>query len=187
MGAAALGLRHAHAYDELTDAQLLEKVRRGWRESETPCGSGSTIRNSAHIRALLPVLCWFYQIESIVDAGAGDLHWARLIDHPNYQGFDLYPRHPSVTQHDITKQVLPKADLIICRHVLNHLSVRMSTDALRLFGESGSKYLLLTTCDNQQDYWGEYDLKLIEPIARFKDCQHWYLELYKFEHYNLLQ
>lgn len=170
---------HAHGYDRLTDAELLQKVARGWRCDETPCGTGSTVANSAHVRALLPVLCWWYQIESVVDAGAGDLNWSRLVPWKKYQGYDLFPRHPSVKRFDITKEVLPKADLIICRHVLNHLSIEMSERALANFRDSGSRYLLMTMCDQQADYWRQYGLQIRRPIARFDDCQHWKLELHE--------
>jgi len=174
-----LGIRHAHDYDDLTDAELLVKVKRGWRCDETPCGTGSTIRNSSRIRTALPLIFEQYNIQSVVDAGAGDLHWAKLVDWPDYQGFDLYPRHKDVKQLDITKQVLPKADLVICRHVLNHLSIKMAEQALGFFAMSGAKYLLMTMCDNQQAYWKEHGLTPPEPEATFIDCQHWWLELHR--------
>ena len=44
----------------------------------------------------------------------------------------------------MTKDVLPKTDLIICRHVLNHLNGTLAKEARDRFEESGSKYLFLT-------------------------------------------
>lgn len=172
---------YTHAYDNLTDKELMAKVRKGWLCDETPCGTGSMVANTGRIQSLLPALCWFANVRSIVDAGAGDLNWIRHINFGDveYQGFDLYPRHEAVKQADITRQILPKADLILCRHVLNHLSIEMSARALGRFRQSRSKYLLMTMCDNQRDYWDYYSFNPGEPIATFKDCQHWRLELYE--------
>jgi hypothetical protein len=97
-----------------------------------------------------------------------------------YQGYDLFPRHEAVKQFDITKEILEKSDLILCRHVLNHLSIDFSTCAINNFKASGSKYLLITNCNNQRNYWDTFDFKVDgELIETLKDCQHWDLELYK--------
>ena len=172
---------YAHGYDLMTDAELLVKVKKGWVCKETPCGAGSTIDNSIYVRSALQSIFSRYDIGSVVDAGAGDLNWARLVDWDDYQGFDLYPRHEDVKQLDITKEVLPKSDLILCRHVLNHLSIEYAQRALDRFKQSGSKYLLMTMCDNQRGYWDHYGLKTSDPVETFTDCQHWRLELYHFD------
>jgi hypothetical protein len=39
-------------------------------------------------------------------------------------------------------EVLPKADLVLCIYVLNHLRPKAAQRALRLIQESGSRYLL---------------------------------------------
>lgn len=171
---------HAHGYDRLSDAELMEKVRRGWRCDETPCGTGSTMENSRLVRSHLGRLAKRLELDSVADAGAGDLHWIPFVRWDvEYRPFDLYPRHPGVVKLDITKETLPKSDLILCRHVLNHLSIRMSEQALEKFRESGSRFLLMTNCDNQRDYWREFGLSIGEPIETLKDCQHWWLELYE--------
>ena len=97
-----------------------------------------------------------------------------------YMPFDLIPRQPNVIECDITKKTLPQVDLILCRHVLNHLSVSKARDAIYNFLLSTSRYLLMTNCDNQREYWRHYkfdvDAQLVET---FEDCQHWQLELYE--------
>ena len=170
---------HSHGYDDLSDLETLEKVKKGWNCEETPCGTGSTLRETEKVRAHLPRIASEYNIKTVVDAGAGDLHWMPLVNWDvEYQGFDLYPRHPDVKQADITKDLLPQADLILCRHVLNHLSIRQSEDALKRFFQSGCRYLLMTNCDLQRDYWGQYGLSIGSPIETFKDTTKWNLELY---------
>lgn len=170
---------YAHGYDLMTDQELLEKVRKGWNCKQTPCGTGSTIAETAQIRGHLPKIAERYGVRTVADAGAGDLHWLPLVEWDvEYQGFDLYPRHPDVTPFDITKEILPKVDLILCRHVLNHLSIRFSERAIENFKLSGSRYLLMTNCDNQAAYWREFELDIGEPIRTFPDTHKWRLELY---------
>jgi len=164
----------------MSDSDLLQKVTKGWKCAETPCGTGSTIAQTTFIRASLPWIADEYGIQSVADAGAGDLHWIGLVDWDvEYRPYDLYPRHADVTRLDITKEVLPKSDLILCRHVLNHLSIQYSELAIALFRKSGSKYLLMTNCDNQLNYWQQYGLSVGEPILTLNDTRHWRLELYE--------
>lgn len=46
---------------------------------------------------------------------------------------------------DLTRDALPRADLILCRECLVHLSFRDARAVLRNFRRSGSTYLLVTT------------------------------------------
>ena len=45
---------------------------------------------------------------------------------------------------DLIKRVPPRADLILCRHLLIHLSFKDGWRVLRNFKSSGSKYLMIT-------------------------------------------
>ncbi|RAX29143.1 UNVERIFIED_CONTAM: hypothetical protein DQE83_28620, partial [Escherichia coli] len=73
-------------------------------------------------REWLPKMAEKYGIESVADAGAGDLHWTPLIDWKvKYLPFDLIPRSRKVKKCDITRTKLPVTDAILCRMVLNHL------------------------------------------------------------------
>ncbi len=127
-------------------------MAKGWRgglSEGTECGQGSTLANTAIIRAWLPRIAKQYGIDSVCDAGAGDLHWIRLVDwNVKYQAFDLVPRRHDVTKLDITREALPPCDAILCRMVLNHLWGDNDDDtrvgmALELFRQS-AKYLLAT-------------------------------------------
>jgi hypothetical protein len=128
-----------------SDQQILLEAKTGWNSGgcETMCGLGSTIRSTEQIRQWLPIMLYRYNILSINDAGAGDLNWISQIPwNIDYNAFDLYPRHPDVQEWDITKKVLPKADAILCRMVLNHLGQTRTNKAIQLFKESGAEYLI---------------------------------------------
>lgn len=171
-------MRHEHGYDGLTHSELMNRVKRGWKGVETPCGSGSTMEASRLVRSHLARIAQNYQIRTVSDAGAGDLHWIRFVDwQVEYRGFDLYPRASMVQEFDITSDILPESDLILCRHVLNHLSIRQCEDALERFRESGSTYLLMTMNPRQLDYWQQFNLERPEPIEAFDDTGRWWLEL----------
>lgn len=174
---------YQYGYDGQTADDMRLKMRLGWRSHghETDCGQGSEYGMTVAVRNLLPIICGDYNIQSVLDAGAGDLNWMSLVKWPNgvsFRAFDLVPRHPDVEEFDITTQIPPKVDLIICRHVLNHLSVRHAVAAVNNFGDSRSRYLLVTTCENQTAYWAEHGYRFREPIASWRDCTKWTLELH---------
>jgi hypothetical protein len=179
---------YQYGFDGMSHARMLEKMQSAWKSSETPCGRGSEIEMTILVRALLPVLMADYDLHSLNDAGAGDLHWMAEMEWDEsitYKGFDLVPRHEDVEEFDITTEYLPYADLVLCRHVLNHLSPRLAMNALDNFIASGSRYLLITNCDNQVTYWEACNLKLRAPINTWKDATKWWLELHDMHEPNL--
>lgn len=130
----------------LTDEQMFERMRNGWRAGWpfTVCGNGSLPDATAVIRGWLPEMCSRYGIRSVVDAGAGDLKWSSGMEWDvRYQPFDLIPRRPEVKQADITRDVLPPCDAILCRMVLNHLDGARIDLALERFRQS-ARYLIAT-------------------------------------------
>lgn len=136
----------------LTDEQMLDRMRNGWRGGlpETSCGVGSTMSNTANVRTWLPDVCSRYRIRSVNDAGGGDMHWVKTVDWDvTYRAFDLVARVQGVAPFDITRFTLPYADAILCRHTLNHIFERVQ-QTLALFRKSGARYLLATQFDHQQ-------------------------------------
>ena len=135
----------------LTDEEMRARMVNGWRgglHDGTVCGIGSTMESTARARDWLPCVCHEYGIRSVNDAGAGDLHWMRHVEWGGItvRYFDLIPRSGEILQLDITKQTMPRADVILCRHVLNHLdSIRIGM-ALDRFRECAS-YLIATQFD----------------------------------------
>ncbi len=131
----------------LSDKDMRERMVNGWRGGKrdgTICGCASTIGNTRKIAAWLPDVCNRYDILSLNDAGAGDMHWIKHIQWDiDYKPFDLIPRLHSIKKLDITKKKLPKCDAILCRMVLNHLGNDRTALAINLFRKS-AKYLIAT-------------------------------------------
>ena len=131
----------------LSDDAMYKRMVNGWRggrKDGTVCGNGSTIAHSLNVMAALPQWAAKYGIRTVCDAGAGDLHWVRRVEWTvDYRAFDLIARSDEVAPFDITRDVLPKCDLILCRMVLNHLDVERNRMALARFRQSG-KYLAAT-------------------------------------------
>lgn len=135
--------------------EKLKIFEQGWAGNDTVCGWGSTMEHTSIIRMQLPELFRLFDIRSVNDAGCGDLFWAKTVFSPkaNYRGFDIYERASwhklqsegwNLEVKDITKEVLPPADLVICRDVFIHLPDDLILSALNLFKRS-HKYLLSTT------------------------------------------
>lgn len=167
---------YGHGRDGQTHADMLAKMELGW-PGPTPCGNGSSLEAAAATVATLALVISAYGVHTLANVGAGDLFWwPRGVDASHY---DLVPRHPDVATFDATIQVLPPADLILCRFVLNHLSVDRARRVLTNFRVSGSKYLLLTTSRNQTMYWQDHQLTLPEALYTTADYHPWRLNLYR--------
>ena len=132
-------------------------------EPETPCGKGSMLAETKIIRRILPEYVEAWGIKTINDIGCGDQNWINEIKWPwevEIKSFDIRPRYSDVTPFDVTREVAPKADLILCIYVLNHLKPRQKERAYRLLKESESEYLLTT--------FNEYD-KVPYPFMRERE------------------
>jgi hypothetical protein len=130
----------------LTDEEMHARMANGWRAGQpfTVCGNGSLPDATVSIRGWLPDVCVRREIRTICDAGAGDLKWRDgMTWNIDYRPFDLIPRHPSVTRADITRDLLPLCDAILCRMVLNHLDEERVSLALDLFSQS-ARFLIAT-------------------------------------------
>jgi hypothetical protein len=138
-----------------TDEALIERMRSGWSgglKEGTPCGGGSLLANTLGVRRRLPLLIPECGIESVCDAGAGDMHWAQdIFKGCDYRPFDLVPRLPLVQQWDISKHALPSCDLIICRLVLIHLDPPRIKRALKYF-KSSARFLLASQYDGNHPF-----------------------------------
>jgi hypothetical protein len=131
-----------------------------WGDSESRSGTGSGLAATERIRAGILSTIEHLKIHSIVDAPCGDFYWlsklalAQRLD--SYLGLDIVPQLISRNKEtwaakgisfelaDLTKQVPPRADLILCRHLLIHLPFEDCFRVLRNFQRSGSRYLMIT-------------------------------------------
>ncbi|HYC64515.1 MAG TPA: GlcNAc-transferase family protein, partial [Reyranellaceae bacterium] len=132
----------------------------GWNCAETRSGSGATLAQTEVLRGELTRLFGELGIRTLVDAGCGELNWmSRISDALDlYLGFDvvedliaqLRERFERRKSHffntaEITRDVLPRADAVLCRDVLTHLPHAMVREALTNFRASGARYLIATT------------------------------------------
>lgn len=133
----------------------------GWPSEGTVCGWGSELSHTVAIREALPLVVERYGIGCINDLGCGDLHWIQQsnIGRASYVGYDLF-RRPTwsgleaqgwkVVQADITEELLPPADLAICRDVFIHLSNDLVLKTLALI-RARHRFLLATTFTSADD------------------------------------
>jgi SAM-dependent methyltransferase len=133
-----------------------------WQSNESVSGRGSELDCTAAIRAKLPELIEQFNITSILDAPCGDFNWMQHLPqaHKAYVGMDIVSDVIAQNQQrygndkiqfkvgDITKDPLPKVDLILCRDCLVHLSLWDISCALKQLKLSGAQYLLTTTYPN---------------------------------------
>ena len=122
-------------------------------------GRGSDLDQTRQIQLELPKLLREFSIASVVDIPCGDQNWIAKVELGNihYVGADIVPeligennrlfatKTRSFIELDITQEIPPRADLILCRDLLVHLNTREIRKALQNIKRSGSDYLLTTT------------------------------------------
>ncbi|WP_161939562.1 CapA family protein [Paramesorhizobium deserti] len=139
-----------------TFSQIFHK--NAWR-GPVPSGPGSSLQATAKLRPELMDLFRKLHIRTLCDSPCGDLTWIPEITHELefYLGVDVvneliaqhtvkgYPLNHFFTVGDITTQVLPTVDAILCRDCLVHFPLETALRTLALFKSSGSRYLMTTT------------------------------------------
>jgi SAM-dependent methyltransferase len=127
--------------------------------SESRSGEGSNLVQTRVIREEISKLLVELEIGTLLDAPCGDWNWMRAtkLGSTNYVGVDIVPLliEKNIAQFssesvqfacvDIMNEELPKADLILSRDCLVHLSFEDAFKVLRNFRRSGAIYLLTTT------------------------------------------
>jgi hypothetical protein len=133
-----------------------------WNCPESASGWGSTLKNTEDIRKKLPCLVKKLAAKTFLDLACGDFNWMKEIDLEvsTYLGADVvdsiceknmrnYAQHNRFFRRlDLTKDILPKVDIILCRDALVHLSFSDICKAISNIKKSGSRYLLITTYPN---------------------------------------
>lgn len=138
----------------------------GWGSAETRSGNGSTLAATEILRAHLSQLCQFLGIRKLADLGCGDLNWMKEMSgaFEFYLGLDVVAeltaeneqrfgrrRGHFFARRDIVFDDLPKADALLCRDVMTHLSNDQVLALLDKVRESGARYLLATTEATEQN------------------------------------
>lgn len=177
-----------------------------WKAWETRSGTGSTLKATIGLVPALAQFCEARNIRSLVDAGCGDCNWiADLAEQVGcYFGLDvvepltmqnarLHGRLPGwfFKTADITCDALPRADAILCRNVLSHLTLAQTLAALDNFRRSGCRWLIATTHDGvEQNHdtdcgkWRPLNLHIAPfllppPIHRIPDGTGRWLDIWK--------
>ncbi len=126
-------------------------------------GEGSNLVQTEIIRKDLPRMLKNLSLKTFLDAPCGDWYWMKEIDLgvEHYIGVDIVEKiiqknnknYGNATRiffnADISRDPLPKMDLIFCRDCLVHLSFYDSIKIIENFKRSGSRYILMTTFLNR--------------------------------------
>ncbi len=130
-----------------------------WLGKQSVSGAGSDLPQTKEVRDQLPDLMRKLNVTSLLDAPCGDFHWMKEISHHIYRyiGVDIVPELIEENtmkfgselcqffHKDMTRDSIPKVDVILCRDGLVHLSYKDINAALNNFKLSGSTWLLTTT------------------------------------------
>ena len=147
------GLELAQRFERIHETNL-------WGADTSVSGVGSELEATAAIRERLPGLLKELGVRSMLDAPCGDHRWmANLaLELDRYVGVDIVPsiiealqqRHQGDAKRsfllaDMTRDPLPRCDLILSRDCLVHFSFATLRRALRNLKASGAVWLLATT------------------------------------------
>jgi hypothetical protein len=132
-----------------------------WAGPESRSGVGSGLAATAHLRAELPAVLHRLGVRALLDVPCGDFHWMRHVDlrEIEYIGGDIVPAivecnqaaygdragRRRFVQLDLTRDTLPRADAVLCRDGLVHLSDANIARAFDRVRASGARHLIATT------------------------------------------
>jgi glycosyltransferase involved in cell wall biosynthesis len=135
-------------------------AREGWRVGgDSSSDPGSQRARTRGLQRELPKLLARLGVSTVLDLGCGDFNWMRDVE----LGVDLYTgvdvvfdvvlenrlRHGGPRRRflfrDLTRDPVPRADLVLCRDVLIHLPDDDLVHAMEAIIDSGARYLLAST------------------------------------------
>ena len=139
-------------YSQLGPVRVFDHIYKNhhWGDAETASGSDSTVAATVSLRDKIRIWIGEYGIRSVADIPCGDHNWFRLVATDSYVGGDIVPavieqnraRFPArkFMVLDARSHPLPPADLLLCRHLLDHLSNRDIALFLKNLSRSEFKY-----------------------------------------------
>jgi hypothetical protein len=148
--------------------QRFERIFRTnlWGAEDSRSGLGSELDATAGLRAALPAFLARHQVASLLDVPCGDFNWLSTLGlQIPYIGADIVEAIVESNQKrfggpgtgrqflrlDLTRDPLPRADVVLCRDCLVHLSFENVFRALANVRRSGARYLLTTTFLEHRD------------------------------------
>lgn len=127
--------------------------RNAWNGVESLSGPGSGEAATVQLRTAIVELVAELGVRTVLDVACGDGYW--MPDLPGYTGIDVAPeaiaaaqsRHPErrYLVGNVSTIRLPRADLVIFRDALQHLSLRDGLAALEAIRETRPRWLLAST------------------------------------------
>lgn len=123
---------------------------------ESIAGYGTTKDGCSKLISELPRIFKQYNITSVLDAACGDFYYMQYVDltNINYIGIDFVQEQIDMNKRNypnydfrvlnMAADVMPKADLVISRDTLIHISNTNIKRFLKSCYDSGCKYLLTT-------------------------------------------
>lgn len=157
--AAFAGLNLRERFQRIHDTNL-------WGAAASTSGLGSEIEATSALRAELPRLLPRLEVTSLLDAPCGDGGWINTSElGVKLTGIDIVPDliarlnaraargEISGDYHaaDITRDLLPRCDAILCRDCLVHLSFANIFRTIENFRRSGAAWLITTTFPEWQN------------------------------------
>jgi hypothetical protein len=167
---------HAHELAELDFKERFARIYATnlWSDPETRSGVGSSLDSTRVLRAELLKALHELEARVLLDVPCGDFTWMEHVDLSgiDYIGGDIVPSivqgnqrlHASESRRflelDLTQDVLPAADVLLCRDCLVHLSYAKIRAALANIERSNIRYVLMTSfpgrCDNYDVLDGDW-------------------------------
>ncbi|HEV2017201.1 MAG TPA: class I SAM-dependent methyltransferase [Gemmatimonadaceae bacterium] len=168
--------RFAERAEELAQLGLRERFERIystnlWSDPESRSGVGSGLDSTRVLRAELPVALHQLEARVLLDVPCGDFTWMEHVDLSGveYIGGDIVPSiveenqrlHASESrrfaQLDLTRDILPDADVLLCRDCLVHLSYANIRAVLANVARSNIRYVLMTSFPGRRDNYDVAD------------------------------
>jgi hypothetical protein len=156
--AAFAGLTLQQRFQRIHDTNL-------WGAAESVSGLGSEVDATAILRAELPGLLRRLNAASLLDAPCGDAGWIVRADlGVRVTGVDIVPDLIEALQAraargeiageyhlaDLTTDILPRCDAVLCRDCLVHFSFANIARAVENFRRSRARFLITTTFPDWQ-------------------------------------
>ena len=168
--------RFAERAHELAELGLQERFARIystnlWSDPESRSGVGSRLDSTRALRAELPRALRQLEARVLLDVPCGDFTWMEHVDLSGieYIGGDIVPSiveenrrlyaRESVrfVELDLTKDVLPDADILLCRDALVHLSYANIRAVLANVARSNIRFVLMTSFPGRRDNYDVAD------------------------------
>lgn len=168
--------RFAERAGELAELGLQERFERIystnlWSDPESRSGVGSRLDSTRVLRAELPIALRQLDARVLLDVPCGDFTWMEHVDLSGieYIGGDIVPSiveenrrlHARESRRfvelDLTRDVLPDADVLLCRDCLVHLSYANIRAVLANIARSNIRFVLMTSFPGRRDNYDVAD------------------------------